>query len=78
VPPPNRGGRLGKPRPGPGRAYVSVAEGAEYLNLSEKTLRRLIARGKLTGYRFGPRILRVKVADLDSIFTADSARRDDL
>lgn len=51
------------------RAYVGIAEGAAYLDLSEKTIRRLIDRGELTAYRFGNRVVKLKLADLDAIYT---------
>jgi excisionase family DNA binding protein len=35
------------------RRYITVAEAAEHLQISEKTVRRLIADGELTGYRIG-------------------------
>jgi excisionase family DNA binding protein len=35
------------------RRYITVAEAAEHLQISEKTVRRLIADGDLTGYRIG-------------------------
>jgi excisionase family DNA binding protein len=37
---------------------------SEQYDVSEKTLRRYIAEGKITGYRLGPRLIRV---DLDEI-----------
>lgn len=37
---------------------------SEQYGVSEKTLRRYIAEGKITGYRLGPRLIRV---DLDEI-----------
>ena len=36
---------------------------------SEKTIRRKIVRGELTAYRFGSRVVKLKVADLDSVYT---------
>ncbi len=46
------------------RNYASLAEAAEAHAVSVKTLRRRIADGSLTGYRFGPKIIRV---DLDEV-----------
>ena len=37
----------------PKRRFVSLAEAAEYLSVSEKTIRRRIADGQLTGYQIG-------------------------
>lgn len=46
------------------RNYASLAEAAEAHAVSVKTLRRRIADGTITGYRFGPKIIRV---DLDEV-----------
>jgi excisionase family DNA binding protein len=35
------------------RRYITVAEAAEHLQISQKTVRRLIADGELNGYRIG-------------------------
>ena len=52
-----------------GRAYVGIPEAATYLDSSEKTVRRLIAAKRLPAYRLGNRVLKVKIADLDSVFS---------
>ena len=50
------------------RRYISIAEAAaEYLNVSDKTVRRLIADGELTGYRIGRKTGRLIRVDLDEI-----------
>lgn len=51
----------------PRRHHVSIAEAAEYLGVSPKTIRRYIAAGRLTGYRTGPRLIRVDRNDLDAM-----------
>jgi excisionase family DNA binding protein len=48
------------------RRYVTIAEAAEYLQISDRTVRRLIADGELTGYRMG-RSRRVIRIDLDEV-----------
>jgi excisionase family DNA binding protein len=55
------------------RAYVGIVEAADYLGLSEKTIRRLIDSGQLTAYKFGNRVLRLKLSDLDAVFTVKGA-----
>ena len=45
--------------------YVSLEVAAGYTSLCSRTVRRAIAAGELTGYRFG-KALRVKVKDLDA------------
>jgi excisionase family DNA binding protein len=68
--PPARSGpnRAARRHPTP-RAYVGIREAAEYLDLSEKTIRRLIDTGRLTAYRFGNRVVKLKLADLDDVYT---------
>lgn len=46
--------------------YLTLAEASEYLGQSVKTLRRRIATGALPAYRFGPRLLRVRLRDLEA------------
>lgn len=49
------------------RSYVSLATAANRTGLSERTLRRYIAAGRLTGYRVGPRLVRLDVDEVDSL-----------
>jgi excisionase family DNA binding protein len=51
------------------RAYVGIPEAATYLDIDHKTVRRLISSGKLPAYRLGNRVIKVKIADLDSVLT---------
>ncbi len=50
------------------RRFASIAEAADLVGASTKTIRRRIADGSLTGYRMGPRLIRVDLAELDSMF----------
>lgn len=45
--------------------WVGLAPAAERVSLCERTLRRAMANGELTGYRFG-KALRVKLSELDA------------
>ncbi|AGB21673.1 DNA-binding protein, excisionase family [Mycobacterium sp. JS623] len=49
------------------RRYITIAETAEYLQVSDRTVRRLIADGDLTGYRMGKsrRTIRVDLNEVD-------------
>lgn len=49
------------------RRYITIAEAAEYLQISDRTVRRLIADGELTGYRMGKsrRLIRVDLNEID-------------
>lgn len=44
---------------------AAVKDGAKHINVHPKTLRRYIAEGLITGYRVGPRNLRVDLDELD-------------
>jgi excisionase family DNA binding protein len=48
-----------------GRRYASLAKAAEYADCNERTLRRHIASGDLTGYRLG-RVIRIDLNELDA------------
>ena len=49
------------------RRIASITAAAEYAGVSTKTIRRYIASGRLTGYRIGPRLIRVDLNELDAI-----------
>ena len=42
----------------------SLEQAARWLGVSVRTVRRYIAAGVLTGYRLGPRLLRVDAAEV--------------
>ena len=48
----------------PTRRYASLAKAADYADCNERTLRRHIAAGELTGYRLG-RVIRIDLNELD-------------
>jgi excisionase family DNA binding protein len=49
------------------RRYITIAEAAEYLQISDRTVHRLIVDGELTGYRMGRsrRVIRVDLNEID-------------
>ena len=49
------------------RNLVSLNHAAELADVSTKTIRRRIADGTLRGYRFGPRVIRVDLSELESL-----------
>lgn len=53
----------------PAQKYVTLKDSAEYLGVTERTIRNFIARGDLPAYRIGNRALRIDRADLDKIIT---------
>lgn len=48
------------------RRYVKIAEAAEYLQVTDRTIRQMIADGRLTGYRNGARLVRVDLNQIDA------------
>lgn len=46
---------------------IGLTEAAARAGVSPRTIRRYIAAGRLPGYRVGPRLIRVDVADLDAL-----------
>lgn len=56
--------------------YVTLAEAAELMSVSVKTLRRRIADGTIPAYRCGRRVIRIRAEDLErAILPIPSARR---
>jgi excisionase family DNA binding protein len=54
--------------PAPTRAqYVTLTAAAEAFDTKERTLRRWVTEGRLTGYRFGPRQVRVDLAEVEAL-----------
>ena len=48
------------------RHLVGIGQAAEHAGVSTKTIRRRIADGSLIGYRFGPKLIRIDLAELDA------------
>ncbi|WP_322860105.1 excisionase family DNA-binding protein [Mycobacterium europaeum] len=48
------------------RRYVTLAEAAEYLGVTARTIRQMIADGRLTGYRASYRLVRVDLNEIDA------------
>ena len=51
----------------PARRLASIADAAAYADVSTRTLRRYVADGRLTGYRVGPRLVKVDLVDIDAL-----------
>jgi len=51
----------------PVRRLVSLDQAAGYAGVCIKTIRRRISAGDLTGYRLGPRLIRVDLTELDAM-----------
>jgi excisionase family DNA binding protein len=46
---------------------VGIAEAAGHAGISPRTLRRYIADGLIPGYRVGPRLVKIDLADLGAL-----------
>jgi excisionase family DNA binding protein len=46
---------------------VSLVAAATILGCHTRTVRRYIADGRLTGYRMGPRLIRVDLAEVEAL-----------
>lgn len=51
------------------RRYAKLKAAAEYIDVTERTIRTMIADGRLTGYRSGTKIVRVDLDELDAAMT---------
>ncbi len=49
-----------------GRRYVSIGDAAEYLRVTDRTIRQMIADGRITGFRSGSRLVRVDLDEIDA------------
>jgi excisionase family DNA binding protein len=56
------------------RQYLSVADAAEVLGVSQKVVRADITRGRLPAYRIG-RLVRIKTTDLERLRVDPKERR---
>jgi excisionase family DNA binding protein len=51
------------------RKNLTLKEAAAWYGVSERTLRRRIAEGRLRAYRVGPRSIRVTAEDVEALAT---------
>ena len=51
------------------RRLAPLNTAADYADVHPRTLRRRIADGSITGYRMGPRIIRVDLNEVDALLT---------
>ncbi|OBJ51010.1 excisionase family DNA-binding protein [Mycobacterium asiaticum] len=49
------------------RRYATLEQAGEYLGVTSRTIRTMIADGRLTGYRNGARIVRVDLNEIDDV-----------
>ena len=48
------------------REWASIQETAEYIGVTERTVRQMIADGRLNGYRNGKRLVRLDLVEVDA------------
>ncbi len=48
------------------RKWISQQQAAEYLGVTTRTIRQMIADGRLTGYRSGSRLIRIDLDEIDA------------
>lgn len=51
------------------RRYITILQAAEYLGVTDRTVRQMIADGRLRGYRSGSRLVRLRVDEIDAAMT---------
>lgn len=47
------------------RQFITIAQAAEYLNVCQRTVRLMIADGRLVGYRLNDRFIRLDRNEID-------------
>jgi excisionase family DNA binding protein len=47
------------------RRLATIQAAANYVSCNPRTIRRMIARGDITGYRYGKRLIRVSLDEVD-------------
>jgi excisionase family DNA binding protein len=54
---------------------ASITDAAQYAPCGRRTIQRYIQQGKLPTWRFGPKMLRVDLDDVDRLFRSVPAAR---
>ncbi|PBA30574.1 DNA-binding protein [Mycobacterium intracellulare] len=62
----NHPGRPNKLNASGGRRYVKISEAAEYLQVTDRTIRQMVSDGRLTAYRSGKRLIRLDLNEIDA------------
>jgi excisionase family DNA binding protein len=52
--------------PAPTRTLVGLTEAAQFAGVCTRTIRNWIAENRIAGYRVGPRLIRVDLAELEA------------
>lgn len=63
------------PKAPTGRRYATIAEAADYMRIGQRTVRLMIEDGRLHAYRFGPRIVRLNLDEVDAAMASGQAQQ---
>ncbi|OBI53598.1 excisionase family DNA-binding protein [Mycobacterium sp. E787] len=53
----------------PARRWASITDTAEYLGITRRTVRLMVAQGRIRAYRNGPRLVRIDLNEVDAAMT---------
>ena len=53
----------------PSAPNMTIAAAAEYLGVDERTIRNMMADGRLVGYKLGNRLVRLRRSEIDAAMT---------
>ena len=67
---PNRRARRHPELAAGARRWASVQDVADHLGVTDRTVRQMIADGRITGYRNGRRLIRIDLNEVDAKMTA--------
>jgi excisionase family DNA binding protein len=49
-----------------GTIYITQQEAADHLGVTDRTIRQMIADGRLRAYRLGPRVVRLRLDEIEA------------
>ncbi len=60
----------------PSPRWASVRDTAAYLNVGERTVTDKVAKGEIPAYKFGPKLVRIDLNDVDAMMTPITSAAD--
>lgn len=55
-----------------GRRWATKTQAADYIHVHPETIDAWVEQGLVTAYRFGPRLIRIDLNEIDAMGTADT------
>jgi excisionase family DNA binding protein len=55
-----------------GRRYARINDAAAYIDVNPITIRSMIEKGQIHAYRYGQRLIRVDLNELDAMLAGDT------